>query len=313
MTKTLPVLLLLASVAMAHRTAQVARPYHPKRPAWLTLTNVQRISFRSTKAGPQLGRARTRLPPGWARRHPSILKMCLGAGEEGRRPKQNHEIRTISGFPLAGGIGARRRAPELRQQAERLVGACRERLARGDELCREIVEGVAEPAPGSGAHGIVLVAVEEVGGRDLLVDEVADRLAELDPTAVLANFLLRIGEPGEGEPQASQSPIGRIDLRARAGDGNPHRRMGPLVGLGRHAQLQDPVAVLPRRVGRIARMREPRVGGRERIVRALVREALLSRDLGTERVGRHCRQPQRRRQGEARDAREHQEPAEAGA
>jgi len=55
--------------------------------------------------------------------------------------------------------------------------------------------------------------------------------------------------------------------------------MGPLVGLRRDAQLEHAVAVLPGGIRRIAGMREPRIGRRERVVRALVGEALLGPGL----------------------------------
>ena len=55
--------------------------------------------------------------------------------------------------------------------------------------------------------------------------------------------------------------------------------MRPLEGLRRDAQLQDAIAVLPRRVGRIPGMREPRVGRGKGVVGPRVREPLLGPGL----------------------------------
>src|SRR5262249_48048188 len=104
---------------------------------------------------------------------------------------------------LLGGLRPRRLTAQLRQEAERRVRLRRIRLAHRHELGREVVEVVRHLAPGLERDGVVLVAVEEVHGRDLVVDELADRLAELDAAAILRDALLLLGELAEREAEAA--------------------------------------------------------------------------------------------------------------
>src|SRR5205807_7133300 len=95
---------------------------------------------------------------------------------------------------LLRGIRSRRLTSQLRQEPERRVRLGRIGLAHRDELGGKIVEVVRHLAPGLERDRVVLSAVEEVDGRDLVVDELPDRLAELDPAAILGDTLLLLGE-----------------------------------------------------------------------------------------------------------------------
>src|SRR5207249_778895 len=66
-------------------------------------------------------------------------------------------------------------------------------------------------------------------GRHLIVDELADRLAELDAPAILGDALLLLGELAEGEAEAAEPAVGGIELGARARHRHPHRRVWPLI------------------------------------------------------------------------------------
>src|SRR6185503_14400330 len=76
---------------------------------------------------------------------------------------------------------------------------------------------------------IVLVAVEEVHRADLVVDEVAHRLAELDAPAILGDATLLLGELAEGEAQRAKPAIRGVELGAGARHRHPHRRVRLLV------------------------------------------------------------------------------------
>jgi hypothetical protein len=156
----------------------------------------------------------------------------LDGADDARRIAVGHAL----GLLLVG-VRSGCRAAQCRQQAERLVGRRGEHLAGRDQLCREIVEGVAEALAHLDAGLLVLVAEQEVGCGDLLVHERADRLAMLDAPPVLLDLLLLLVEAREGQAEAAQPAVGRVDLCARAGDRHPHRRVWFLVGLGQDGAL----------------------------------------------------------------------------
>ena len=66
----------------------------------------------------------------------------------------------------------------------------------------------------------VLVAVEEVLRRDGVVDP-ADRLAQLDAPAVLGRAALLLGERHRRHAEAADAAVGRIELGAGRGHGDP--------------------------------------------------------------------------------------------
>ena len=91
----------------------------------------------------------------------------------------------------------------------------------------------------------------------------------LDPRPELRVELHALPHPaGRRLPVAGLEPELRGEAdRAVGRHGHPEGRVRPLIRLGRDAQFQDPVAVLPCWVGRIARMCEPGVRGRKGVVR----------------------------------------------
>ena len=105
--------------------------------------------------------------------------------------------------------------------------------------------------------------------------------AALDPGANLGVERHALPDPaGRRLPVARPQPqLGGEADRAVGRHGHPERRMRPLVGLRRHAQLQHPIAALPRGIGRVVRVRESGVRGRKRVVGPGVREALLGPGL----------------------------------
>src|SRR2546425_10110905 len=75
----------------------------------------------------------------------------------------------------------------------------------------------------------MLVAVEEVDGADLVVHELAYRVAMLDATAVLFDLSFLLGKGREGHPEAAETAVCRVQLGAWTGHRHPHRRGGVLL------------------------------------------------------------------------------------
>ena len=63
------------------------------------------------------------------------------------------------------------------------------------------------------ALGIVLMAEQEVHSVHLLVDKIADRIAELDAPPILLDLLLLLSKPPKCQSQASQTPVRGIEFR----------------------------------------------------------------------------------------------------
>src|SRR5207244_9155752 len=98
------------------------------------------------------------------------------------------------------------------------------RLARREELRSEIVERAGEPLTRLYPCLLVFRAEQEVHGIDLLVDELADRIAALDTAAVLRDLRLLLGDAAERQAEAAEAAVRGVQRCTRAGDGDPQRR-----------------------------------------------------------------------------------------
>ena len=92
------------------------------------------------------------------------------------------------------------------------------------------------------------MAVQEVDRVELVVDELADRVAVLDAVAVGLHLPLLLGERREVDAEAAHPPVGRVVLGSRARHRHPERRVGVLDrlgqdGPGRHREELALVAV----------------------------------------------------------------------
>ena len=150
-----------------------------------------------------------------------LLDDAFGAADADAFGRGAGVARALRGLLAGGG-----------EQAGVGVGAGRVDFADGQELGGEVGEGLAEAAAGLDAGFVVGVAVEEVDGGDLLVDEFAGGFAGADAAAVFLDLALLLTEAAEGEAERAEPALGGVDLGARAGDGDPHRRVRLLVGLG---------------------------------------------------------------------------------
>ena len=152
---------------------------------------------------------------------------ALERAHDALRPAQAQSLAGLLARLGPGGLAA-----ELGQEAERRIRPAGKDLAHRGELGRQIVERVRHLPPAFPPHLVVLVAVEEVHRRDLVVDEVAHGVAELDAAPVLGDLLLLLGELAEREAEAAEPAVRGVQLRARARHRHPHRRVRPLVDLG---------------------------------------------------------------------------------
>src|SRR5262249_54695288 len=75
------------------------------------------------------------------------------------------------------------------------------------------------------------MAEQEVHGVHLLVDKIADRIAQLDAPTILLDLLLLLSKPPKRQPQASQPPVSGVEFRTRTRDRYPQRRMRLLIRL----------------------------------------------------------------------------------
>src|SRR5215475_13023761 len=72
---------------------------------------------------------------------------------------------------------------------------------------------------------------QEIHGVDLLVHKIAHRIAQLDAPTILFDLLFLFGKTTKGQSQAAQATVRSIELRTRARDRYPQRRMRLLVRL----------------------------------------------------------------------------------
>ena len=79
--------------------------------------------------------------------------------------------------------------------------------------------------------------------------DAADRVALLDAAEVLRGAALLLGVAGRRDAEAAETAVGGVELGARAGDRDPHRRVRLLHRLRQHVALgHREAAALPRHV-----------------------------------------------------------------
>ena len=102
-------------------------------------------------------------------------------------------------------------------------------------------EQAEHPHPGRRGALRILVAIEEVQGGHLVVDDEPRRLAVSDAPVVLGDALLLLRVAHGRDPECPEAALGGVDLGARARDRDPHGRMGLLQGLGLAGHLGQAV------------------------------------------------------------------------
>src|SRR5260370_30967755 len=110
---------------------------------------------------------------------------------------------------------------QRRQQSELRIRFAWIRLARGEELRGEIVEGAGKAFADLHALGVIFMTIEKVHRRDGFVDELADRGAVADYFAIALGLLVLLGESAEGQAETAHPALGGSDLGAWAGDRDP--------------------------------------------------------------------------------------------
>ena len=167
--------------------------------------------------------------------------------------QEDHAV-DADGFPLAEGVdhgvGVADRGALL-ERAEHIAGTIAQLdraglgavggrgvdVAHADEVGGGVHEGggagTAEP------HGffVGLAAVHPADAVDAVVDEFADGVGVLDHTAVVGDALFVLVGGADRDAEQAHAALGGLDRGFRAGDGDPHRRVGLLDGLGQHGAL----------------------------------------------------------------------------
>ena len=162
-------------------------------------------------------------------------------------------MRSGSPMPMPSGMPpgrpARRSVRRPRREvAERLVGPGRIGLPGPQQVRVGQTEqadhghaGRAPPGPGPrGSRGSSSVVTWSL-------TTLADRIARLDAPVVLPGPALLLGVAGGGHAEAAEAPLGGVELGARAGHRDPHRRVRLLQRLGQHVALRHREARARRR------------------------------------------------------------------